>query len=191
VYALIGLGNPGRRYSKTRHNVGYLIIDHFSAYANVPFKAGKGDYYYKMIVLGDNQLICVKPTTYMNRSGIAIKQVCDYYKIDLTETLIVCDDFNLPFGTLRYRQKGSDGGHNGLRSIIYQLQTEYFNRFRFGIGNPSGETADYVLDNFNRRETDQLKELLEISSASIKTWLYDGIDKTMMIYNRNFLSENG
>ena len=191
MYALFGLGNPGKRYIYTRHNIGYLIVDYFSAFANVPFKSGKGDYYYRFIEAGNKRLICVKPTTYMNRSGLAVKQVCDYFKIGLENSLVICDDFHLPFGTLRYRQKGSDGGHNGLKSIIYQLQTENFNRLRFGIGSPSDDTVDFVLDKFNKKETEQLTDLLAVCGASIESWLEDGIEMTMSKYNMNFLTENG
>lgn len=191
MFALFGLGNPGRRYIHTRHNIGYMIVDHFSAFSHIPFKAGKGDYYYRMIEKGNKRLICVKPTTFMNRSGLAVRQVCDYYKIEMENSLVICDDFNLPFGTLRFRQRGSDGGHNGLKSIIYQLQTENFSRLRFGIGTPSTDTVNFVLDKFSKTETTQLNELLPICSESIANWLEDGIEKTMSYYNRNFLTENG
>jgi PTH1 family peptidyl-tRNA hydrolase len=191
VYALIGLGNPGKRYIHTRHNIGYLIVDYFSAFSNIPFKAGKGDYYYRRIEVGGNDIFCVKPTTYMNRSGQAVRQVCDYYQLEPEKTLVICDDFNLPFGTLRYRSKGSDGGHNGLKSIIYHLQSDNFSRLRVGIGNPSTDTIDFVLNKFSKKETELLNELLPVCSDSIRSWLEVGIEKTMTIYNKNYITENG
>ena len=191
MYALIGLGNPGKRYENTRHNIGYLVVDHFSAIEKVPFKAGKGDYYYKQIRFGNKTILVSKPTTYMNLSGLAVKQIVDYFKIDIQNLLVVCDDFNLPFGTLRYRIKGSDGGHNGLKSIIYQLQTEEFCRLRFGIGDIITSAKSYVLDQFNKREIRHLDDLLPISSESIESWLNTGIDNTMNKYNRNFINEIG
>lgn len=168
-----------------------MIVDYFSAFSNIPFKAGKGDYYYKRIEVEGDDIICIKPTTYMNHSGLAVRRVYDYYKIELENILVICDDFNLPFGTLRFREKGRDGGHNGLKSIVSHLQTDNFNRMRFGIGDPSGETVDYVLDNFNKKESGQLKDLLPICSEAIGSWLKDGIAKTMTNYNKNFITENG
>ncbi len=191
MYALIGLGNPGKRYENTRHNIGYLIVDHFSAIDNVPFKAGKGDYYYKQVRVGNETVLISKPTTYMNQSGLAVRQMVDYFKINTEDLLVVCDDFNLPFGALRYRTQGSDGGHNGLKSIIYHLQTEEFCRLRFGIGDLFTSAKSYVLDKFSKKEIQSLDDLLPISSESIESWLNTGIDNTMNKYNRNFLNENG
>ena len=187
MYALIGLGNPGKRYVNTRHNIGYLILDHFSDSTSIPFKAGKGDYYYKRVRIGGKEIICVKPTTYMNRSGMAVKQVCHYFKIDLENCMVICDDFNLPFGTLRFRKKGSDGGHNGLKSIIQHLQTDNFSRMRFGIGDPSTDTVDFVLNEFSKEETKKLSDLLVVCSDSLQSWLVNGIEKTMTDFNKNFL----
>jgi PTH1 family peptidyl-tRNA hydrolase len=127
----------------------------------------------------------------MNRSGLAVRQVCDYYKIGLENSLVICDDFNLPFGTLRFRKQGSDGGHNGLKSLIYQLQTDNFSRLRFGIGSPSTATVEFVLDKFNQEETGQLTDLRAICSQAICTWLTEGIDQTMAKFNKNFTNENG
>jgi len=191
VHALIGLGNPGKRYENTRHNIGYLIVDQFADFENIPFKSGKGDYYYKVVRVGGENVIVCKPTTYMNRSGIAVRQLVDYFSIDTEKLLIVCDDFNLDFGTLRYRVKGSDGGHKGLKSIIYHLQTEEFCRLRFGIGDIFANAESYVLNNFSKRENQHLNDLLPVCSQSIETWLESGIENTMNKYNRNFINENG
>jgi PTH1 family peptidyl-tRNA hydrolase len=191
VYALIGLGNPEKRYDNTRHNIGYKIVDHFAAFDPIPFKAGKGDYYYKQIRIGNKTVLISKPTTYMNLSGFAVRQVVDYFKINIEDLLVICDDFNLPFGTLRYRVKGSEGGHNGLRSIIYQLGTEDFNRLRFGIGDAFSNARSYVLDRFSKKENQYLEELLPVCSDSIENWLKNGIDDTMNKFNRNYLDNNG
>lgn len=191
MYALVGLGNPGKRYADTRHNIGYMIVDHFAACNNIPFKAGKGDYYYKKVQTGDTSILVAKPTTYMNLSGLAVRHMVDYFKVDVENLLVVCDDFNLPFGTLRYRSRGSDGGHNGLKSIIYQLRTEDFYRLRFGIGDLFSDAKSYVLDRFSKKETEELKDLLPICTQSIESWVKNGIDITMNKFNRNFTSENG
>jgi PTH1 family peptidyl-tRNA hydrolase len=190
VQALIGLGNPGNRYRDTRHNVGYLVVDHFSAVKNIPFQPGKGDYYYKELEINDEQVLIFKPTTYMNNSGRAVRRIIEDFSLTIEQLLIVCDDFNLPFGAFRFRQKGSDGGHNGLKSIIYNLQTEDFNRFRFGIGDVFSDASEFVLESFSRRESKKLNDLLPISTEAIHHWLKEGIQTTMNRYNRQFISEN-
>jgi PTH1 family peptidyl-tRNA hydrolase len=190
VQALVGLGNPGNRYQDTRHNIGYLIVDHFSSNKNIPFQAGKGDYYYKELDVNDRRIWVFKPTTYMNNSGRAVREIIEDFSLPIDQLLIICDDFNLPFGTFRFREKGSDGGHKGLKSIIYNLQTEDFNRFRFGIGNAFSDASYFVLESFSRRESKKLNELLPISTEAIHHWSTEGIQKTMNRYNRQFISEN-
>jgi PTH1 family peptidyl-tRNA hydrolase len=189
VQALIGLGNPGKRYMDTRHNIGYLIVDQFSSGKNIPFLPGKGDYYYKELEIDDNQVLLFKPTTYMNHSGRAVRKIIEDFYISIDEMLVICDDFNLPFGAFRFRQKGSDGGHNGLKSIIYTLQTEDFNRFRFGIGDAFNDASQYVLESFSRKESEKLNDLLPISTEAIHHWLKQGIQTTMNKFNRQFISE--
>ena len=122
--AIVGLGNPGRKYQKTRHNIGFIIIDSLLDNYKIPLKAGKGDYYYAEVSENDKRLLVIKPTTYMNRSGLAVCQILKYFPLSIEDLLIVYDDFNLPLGTMRFRQSGGDGGHNGIKSIIYNLKTE-------------------------------------------------------------------
>jgi PTH1 family peptidyl-tRNA hydrolase len=191
VYTLIGLGNPGSKYQETRHNIGYFVIDHIASIDKIPFMAGKGDYYYKKTVLQGNTVYLVKPTAYMNRSGLPVKHFLAYFKIPLENMLVICDDFNLPFGKLRFREKGSDGGHNGLGSIIYHLQTENFNRLRIGIGDHFNDPVAYVLENFTDREMKQLGILLPVCKEAVWHWLRHGTEKTMNQYNRQILIENG
>jgi PTH1 family peptidyl-tRNA hydrolase len=190
VKALIGLGNPGNRYMDTRHNIGYLIVDLFSSVKKIPFQPGKGDYYYKDLEIDDREVLVFKPTTYMNKSGRAVSRIIEDFSLNIEDLLVICDDFNLPFGAFRFRQKGSDGGHNGLKSIIYNLQSENFERFRFGIGNAFSDASQYVLESFSRRESEKLNELLPISTEAIHHWLKEGIQTTMNRYNRQFISEN-
>ena len=191
MHALIGLGNPGNRYEDTRHNIGYLIVDQLSAVKNIPFKPGKGDYFYKELDINDQQVLLFKPTTYMNKSGRAVRQILEYFSLSVDQLLIICDDFNLPFGAFRFRMKGSDGGHNGLKSIIYQLQTENFNRFRFGIGDEFSNAVSYVLESFSKKEFKKLNDLFPISSEAIHHYLEYGLERTMNKYNRQFNNENG
>jgi PTH1 family peptidyl-tRNA hydrolase len=190
VHALIGLGNPGNQYEVTRHNIGYLIVDHFSALKNIPFKPGKGDYYYKELDVNDQQVLLFKPTTYMNKSGRAVRQILEYFSLSVDQLLIICDDFNLPFGAFRFRMKGSDGGHKGLKSIIYQLQTEDFNRFRFGIGDQFSNAIHFVLESFSKKEFAELNDLLPISTEALHHFLEQGLEQTMNKYNRQFIGEN-
>ena len=191
MHALIGLGNPGNRYEDTRHNIGFRVVDHFSAVKKIPFKSGKGDYYYKELDIRNQLVMIFKPTTYMNESGRAARQICEHFSIPVDRLLVICDDFNLPFGEFRFRTKGSDGGHNGLRSIIYQLETENFDRFRFGIGDQFTDAVEFVLNKFSKREMKQLNELLPISTEAIHHWLEKGIEQTMNQYNRQYINGNG
>ena len=126
----------------------------------------------------------------MNRSGLAVKQVMDYFPVEIEDIMVICDDFNLPFGTLRFRNKGSAGGHNGLKSIINHLHTEEFARMRMGIGSQFADAVSFVLDNFNRDENTQMKALLPISTEAVQCWIENGIDVTMNKYNRQFMQDN-
>ena len=118
---VVGLGNPGKKYEHTRHNIGFKIVDSYTMLFKSLFKPGKGDYYFTEINDHDERILVVKPTTYMNNSGLAVKHVMKYYPVKLEDLLVIYDDYHLPFGTLRFREKGSNGGHNGVKSIIYHL----------------------------------------------------------------------
>jgi PTH1 family peptidyl-tRNA hydrolase len=186
--AIVGLGNPGRKYAGTRHNIGYDVIDYATGDLNITFRSGKGDYDVAETRLGDQTIMFVKPTTYMNHSGVAVRQVVDYFSLEVQNVLIVCDDYNLPFGTFRFRPAGSDGGHNGLHSIIYELKTDELNRFRFGIGSPFDDAVDFVLSRFDPGEKNEIRHLLPFASEAVKTWIEKGMEVTMNSFNRSFLS---
>lgn len=188
--AIFGLGNPGRKYQNTRHNIGYIVLDHLSEFYNVPFKAGKGDYYYTEFTHHGERVMLIKPTTYMNRSGDAVRHVLGYFPVYEQEILVVYDDFNLPYGTIRFKPQGSDGGHNGIRSIIYQLHSDSFDRLRFGIGDDFQEAVRHVLSVFTASQVDDLNKLVEISRKGIESWIVNGIDDTMNNYNRSYLEQN-
>jgi len=178
--ALIGLGNPGWRYQMTRHNAGFLFLDYLNSTSNIPFSPGKGDYYF----YENADFLMVKPTTYMNRSGRAVKQVMDDYSLSIGKILIVYDDFNLPFGTIRFRAKGSDGGHNGIKSVVEELGTEEFNRLKIGIGHPGENTVEYVLSEFSKTEMRAMETVFELAEKGIHVWREKGIDHAMSQYNR-------
>jgi len=187
---LFGLGNPGNRYEYTRHNIGYRILDHISGFNNVPFKAGKGDYYFTEYKFRGNRILMFKPTTFMNLSGHTVSHVLKYFPVNIENVLVIYDDFNLPFGTIRFRQQGSDGGHNGIRSIIYELQTEIFSRLRFGIGDDFRDAVQHVLTKFSPQESVQIDKMMEISRKAIECWISQGIEMAMNNYNGSYLEDN-
>ena len=160
--AIFGLGNPGKKYKFTRHNIGYIILDHLAEYFDVPIKAGKGDYYYSEYSYKQERVLLVKPTTYMNRSGEAVQHVLKYFPLSEEDILIVYDDFNLPFGTIRFRPQGSDGGHNGIRSIDAHCGKGY-RRVRLGIGHPGSKNRvkRHVLGDFAKVDREWLEPLLD------------------------------
>ena len=157
---VVGLGNPGRKYSKTKHNIGFMCLDKFAQDNLVKFKKENK---FRGESLKEGNLVLLKPHTFMNLSGESIRLVTDYYNIDVTDVLIIYDDLALPLGKLRLREKGSPGGHNGIKSIMQFLNTNEFMRFRVGIGRPvpGQETADYVLEKFTKTELEIINDILE------------------------------
>jgi len=184
--ALIGLGNPGRRYQKTRHNAGFLFLDYLSKFYKIPFSPGKGDYYFSEVRFGDEEIVLIKPTTFMNRSGIAVAQAMQHFAFTRENFQVVYDDFHLPLGTIRFRTKGSDGGHNGIKSIIYTLESEEFNRLKIGIGRAFDDSVDFVLSGFEPPEFELLETVFQFSHKGIISWLKSGIEQSMNLYNRNY-----
>ena len=189
MHAIFGLGNPGRRYMETRHNIGFIIIDQMAVKYQVPFKAGKGDYYFCEIREDNRRVLLVKPTTYMNHSGRCVAQILKYFPVNIQEILIVYDDFHLPFGTIRFRNRGSDGGHNGINSIIFELQTDQFDRLRFGIGDVFENATEHVLTKFTGPEKRALDKLVTVSGEGITSWINYGIETTMNKYNGSYLED--
>ena len=183
-FLVVGLGNIGDKYENTRHNIGFKILDALSASQNFSFEHVKlgaiATFKYK-----GRSVLCLKPSTYMNLSGKAIKYWMDKENIPLENTLIITDDINLPFGTIRIKTKGSDGGHNGLKDTQNTLQTTKYNRFRFGVGADfgKGRQVDYVLGEWSEGETKALIERLEKSSEAICSFVFGGITNTMNQFN--------
>ena len=183
--ALIGLGNPGRQYALTRHNIGFIFLDFIQHKVNIPFSPGKGDYYFSEVSFGQQEVVLIKPTAYMNNSGLAVRQVMEYFSILQEDLLIIYADFHLPFGTLRFRAKGSDAGHNGIKPIIYELESELFSRLKIGIGSAFSDAVDFVLSDFSKAETEQLETLFKTALLGVESWIEYGIDRAMNFYNRN------
>jgi len=164
VRVVVGLGNPGSEYHGTRHNIGFAIVDAVAEKIGIEFDAGPGEYHIAGPGGGEHNFVLIKPLTYMNNSGIAVKQILEQFAIGAEDLLVVIDDFHLPLGSYRIRQRGSSGGHNGLYSIIYHLQSEDFPRLRFGIAGTTlpadkSRMADFVLAPFEPAEAEQVTEV--------------------------------
>ncbi len=183
-YLIVGLGNIGSEYSETRHNIGFNVLDALAKENDFTFEKNKlGDV--GTFKIKGRSVLCLKPSTYMNRSGKAFKYWLEKEKISLENTLVITDDINLPFGTIRLKTKGSDGGHNGLKDIQQTLNTTKYNRYRFGVGAEfsKGRQVDYVLGEWNEEEKTALVERLKKSSELIKSFVLSGVSITMNQFN--------
>ena len=184
---IVGLGNPGRIYTESRHNIGFSVIKALSKIYKIPLKkdntfslSGKGK------IKGDN-LILALPLGFMNLSGIALSALIKKYKIDLDNLLVVCDDLDLDFGVIKIRPSGSSAGHRGLESIIDSLGSQGFARLRIGIGGPLRHNTDassFVLSPFTKKEKGKIKEIIENACDCCRVWAVKGITESMNIFNR-------
>jgi len=184
VKIVVGLGNPGDRYAQTRHNVGWLALDRLADIAGWSGRGRTRDA--SSIAMGRFKgldLTMVKPLTFMNDSGLAVRKVLAREHAPLNDLLVVTDDFALPFGKLRFREAGSAGGHNGLRSIVEELGTEKFSRMRVGIGDPRHGAIDHVLSTFTPDERARLPELLDAAAEAIETWAREGTSRAANRWN--------
>lgn len=184
-YLIVGLGNIGPEYHETRHNIGFMVVDALAEAGGVSFSDGRYGFTTTLSIKG-RQLLLLKPSTYMNLSGNAVRYWMRKENILLENLLIVVDDLSLPFGTLRLKGKGSDGGHNGLKHIASILGTQEYARLRFGIGNdfPRGGQIDYVLGHFTEEEQTILPSRIETASEIVKSFCLAGINTTMNQYNK-------
>lgn len=184
---IVGIGNPGSRYTNNRHNVGFQFLDYFADKQNLKFSASKFDYYFAKGDIKNNPFVLIKPTTYVNNSGIAVLQSFQNYGSLSSDILVIVDDINLKIADYRIRKSGGDGGHNGLNSIIYHLQTEKFSRIRIGIGNQfqSGNLPDYVLSDFNNDEFKNIKKVLVQSCNLVEDFIYGGYQQLLNSYSKN------
>jgi len=191
---IFGIGNPGKRYELTKHNVGFILLDKFARKHNLQFVTSKGDFLYA----GNSDstispFILVKPTTYVNLSGNAVLDLLNFYDfVPKDDLLVVYDDLNLELGKIRIRNSGGDGGHNGINSLIYQLQTDEFSRIRFGIGNnfESGYMKDYVLSKFTDDELGKLDKKFDLGVSLIEKFIANGKKGMLDFYSKlNSLSK--
>ena len=181
---VVGLGNPGKRYAETRHNVGWMVVDRLADRAGWGGKVRAKDA--AAVAWGRYRgldLMLVKPTTFMNDSGVAVRKVLARERVPLDELLVVVDDFALPFGRLRIREGGSAGSHNGLRSIIGELGSQKFARLRVGIGEPSRNATSHVLDGFSAEERKQLDAVLDAAGDAVEDWAREGPSRAANRWN--------
>ncbi len=185
-WMIVGLGNPGRQYEKTRHNVGFRTVDLLSSQLGVKIDKAK----YKALIgtaeLDGEKLLLLKPQTFMNASGQAVLWASQFYKIDPERIIVLSDDISLPVGKIRVRAEGSAGGHNGLKSIIADLGSQSFPRVRIGVGekpHPDYDLADWVLSNFSAQEETALKPAIENAAGAVKELIRNGVQSAASCYN--------
>jgi PTH1 family peptidyl-tRNA hydrolase len=182
---IVGLGNPGAQYVGTRHNIGFEAVELFAKLNNFQWGKMSGGSICASGNLGDYSITLVKPMTYMNLSGEPLMKVIKNTPIEPSEIIVVVDDIHLPIGRIRIRQGGSDGGHNGLKSITAHLQTQDYPRLRIGVGEPQSaeHQIDHVLSRFSRDEQKSLEEVLERTVAALETWITSGTETAMNKFN--------
>jgi len=183
MYIIAGLGNPGKKYENTRHNIGFITLDYLAERHDIKINKIK----HKALVgegrIAGQKVLLVKPQTYMNLSGESLREVMDYYKVDIEDMIVVYDDIDLPAGIVRIRKKGSAGTHNGMRSIVQHLGQD-FPRIRMGIGNDRrGDLVDFVLGGFSKEDREVLEPAVERAALAIESYVDEGIEKAMNKYN--------
>lgn len=186
MYIIAGLGNPGKKYVGTRHNMGFEALDAVAAKYDIEIKKAKFNAIYGEGVIEGEKVVLVKPQTFMNLSGEAIREFRDWYKTDNSKIIIIYDDVSLPVGKLRIRPKGSAGGHNGIKSIIYQLNSDEFPRIKIGVGspqNPDYDLVDYVLGRFTKSEVEELIPMAIKVAEAVGTIIKSGVQKAMSEFN--------
>lgn len=181
---IVGLGNPGREYNNTRHNIGFMCIDKIAEYFKVDFNSNKFNGLYAQFNYNDEKIILLKPQKYMNLSGEVIRDFVNFYKIDANDILVICDDLDTSVGTYRLRYKGSSGGHNGLKNIELHLSTNEYKRIKVGISNNKNiDTKDYVLGKFSKEEMDLINPIIDKMPSIIGDYLKIPFDNVMNKYN--------
>ncbi|MEG6617171.1 aminoacyl-tRNA hydrolase [Peptococcaceae bacterium 1198_IL3148] len=181
---IVGLGNPGPEYAKTRHNVGFMLVDKLAESLKVTVNKSKNKALIGETQMGQEKILLVKPQTYMNLSGEAVGALARWYKLTATDIIVIYDDMDLPLGKLRIRPAGGSGGHNGMKSIIAALGTEAFPRMRIGIGKNQANSINHVLGKFNAEEMATIDATIEQTMQAVQTWVRQDINASMNKYNR-------
>lgn len=192
MYYIVGLGNPGMQYENTRHNAGFISIDYLARKYNIDVRKIKFKSLIGQGVISGHKVMLVKPQTYMNNSGEAIREIFNYFDFDHDKLIVIYDDIDIDFGSIRIRKKGSAGTHNGMKSIIYNLQFDDFPRIKVAVGKKPEymDLANFVLSGFSKKEAKIIEEEVMLLSDAIEMILEEGIDKTMSIYNSKRLVED-
>ncbi len=186
MFVILGIGNPGKKYDGTRHNIGFIAMDYMSAYYGIKINKIKHKALIGEGTIGGEKVILVKPQTYVNLSGESLREILAYYKIPVENVIVIHDDVSLDCGKLRIRKKGSDGGHNGLKSIIYQLKSDEFARIKIGVGAPPAgyDMADWVLGHFSKEETSHLSKLVDcVVEEVVPKIMQNGAESAMNQFN--------
>ena len=192
MYCIVGLGNPGLKYENTRHNAGFLTIDYLANKFGIDVKKSKFKSLYGQGVISGQKVMLVKPQTYMNNSGEAVREIKNFYKFDIDKLIVIYDDIDIEFGTIRIRKKGSAGTHNGMKSIIYQIQDDKFPRIKIAVGKKPEymDLANSVLSGFTEKEAEVIREEIKLAADSIETMIESSIDMSMNKFNSVKLLED-
>ena len=184
--AVIGIGNPGRNYIGTRHNVGFYILDSVAHKNKLDFLPTKSDFWKAESVIDTFRFLLIKPTTYVNNSGLVINELIDNFNLTINDLLVIYDDVNLDIGNIRIRKNGSDGGHNGIKSIIYHLQSDSFPRIRVGVGKQKDDEslANYVLSKFNKDEINLIDQKIPLLQQLMIEFIANGYEKMLDYFSK-------
>ncbi len=183
AYLIVGLGNPGKEYECTRHNVGFTCIDYLSSVYDIPVSKIKFKGLLGEGKIAGKKCFLLKPQTYMNLSGESVREAVGYFKIPIENVIIIYDDISLETGKIRVRGKGSDGGHKGMASIIYQLQTDKITRVKIGVGHPDGDVKDFVLGTFSSDDDKVMTDSVKKTDSIVETLIKSGVDVAMNKFN--------
>ena len=188
---IVGLGNPGISYRMTRHNIGFLAVDRLAKVNRTLIRTKRFKSLFGTDRIDSEQVVFVKPLTFMNRSGEAVRGVADFFHLTAEDLIVIHDDLDLPFGRLRFKQRGGDGGHQGVRSIIERMGGNNFLRLKIGIGRPPQgmDPADYVLETFDKDEQSRLDRMLDHAAEAVRVMLLEGLEKAMNRFQKKKNSE--
>jgi peptidyl-tRNA hydrolase, PTH1 family len=186
VKVIVGLGNPGVRYQGNRHNIGFQVADQLAENNHIPISKKRLKAFYGIGKIDSNEVVLAKPLTFMNRSGEAVRRIADFFKIGMEDLIVVHDDLDLPLGRLRFKRRGGDGGHQGVRSIIEAMGGNTFLRLKVGIGRPPRgmEVAEYVLCNFDEMQQPHLSEIRSRAAEALVVMLSEGLEAAMNRYQK-------
>lgn len=192
MYYIVGLGNPGLQYENTRHNAGFISIDYLARKYDIDVRKIKFKSLIGQGVISGHKVMLVKPQTYMNNSGEAIREIYKYFDFEHDKLIVIYDDIDIDFGSIRIRKKGSAGTHNGMKSIIYNLEFDDFPRIKVSVGKKPSymDLANFVLSGFSKDEAKIIEQEVELASDAIEMILEEGIDKAMSMYNSKRLVED-